>query len=622
MWMLMGLWVGCQHKGDTGVSALPEVCNAGTAWDGAQTAFQDASADWGLPEINATGVVINAVDIDGDGWVDLAVRGHAGADDFSDGGSRNSWLLRNTGSGFEDVTQSSGIVALRSGDADQGRPGEIWAFADVDNDGDMDVYTGCPSHIMTCTEPSEIMLNEGDGTFVHGPEDSDLRVSDGFPAAAVFVDYDHDGNVDLWVPQYNAAQDRLYQGQGDGRFVDVTEAADLDTAEWSSVGTLNRGRAHSNAWSGAACDLNNDGHPELLAGSYGRAPNHLWRANGDGTYENESVDSGYAFDDRVDWSDNESARCWCQLHPDDADCDGVPAPTSIQCTEDSDAFRWDHTYDRELFRLGGNSGESTCVDINNDGWLDVLTSEIVHWDVGLSSDPSELLINQQDSAVRFSRPGNDTTGLTRTHSMTDWNDGDITNSVFDFDNDGWADIYIGASEYAGNFGLLFRQAAPETFVPVPVDVGIDHFRSHGSVTADFDRDGDLDLVVGHSASRCDDECYDSFSIRLFENVMGDSSNFIQLDLQGLSGSNRAAIGARVEITAGGITQTRVVDGGHGHYGNQDDRVLHVGLGDACEADVTVHWPDAAQSTERVTLGGGYRYLLQQGQLSTPTVLTP
>jgi len=605
-WVLAGLLVGCKDQKDTG---LAEVCNSGSAWDGG-AAFQDASDSWGLPDLAAAGVVINAVDFDGDGWVDLAVRSHGGADDFSDGGARTSWLLRNQeGGGFEDVTQSSGIVALRDGGDSTGRPGEVWAFGDVDNDGDLDVYTGCPSHIMDCAAGSEVMLNDGDGTFSHGPTDSDLR-SLGNPSAASFVDIDRDGTLDLWIAQYNTAQDRLYRGNGDGSFTDITDEAGLTTTEWNRVSDLNHAKSHTNAWSAAACDLNNDGDPELLAASYGRAPNHLWRANGDGTYANESIASGYAFDDRTDWSDNESARCWCTLHPTDDDCAGVPAPELIGCSSDDDAFRWNHAYDREPFRLGGNSGETTCADVDNDGWMDLLTAEIVHWDVGSSSDPSELLLNTGDDSVRFERPGNDVTGLTREHTLVDWNDGDITNHVFDFDNDGWPDIYVGASEYPGNFGLLYRQVEAGSFEAVPVEQGIDHYRSHGVVAADFDQDGDLDVVVGHSSSRCDDECYESFEIRLFENLASDS-NFIQLHLEG-DGANRGAVGARVAVTAGGVTQTRTVDGGHGHYGSQDDQVLHFGLGSACAAEVTVTWPDASLSEASLSLGGGYRYRVKQG----------
>ncbi len=594
---------------DTG---LPAVCNSGSPWTQGTTAFRDASSDWGLPDLDAIGVVINAVDYDGDGWTDLAIRHHKGADDFAEGGTRNTWLLRNTGTRFEDVTESSGVLARRDDDSDKGRPGQVWAFGDVDNDGDLDLYTGCPGAVVNCDgQTNELVLNNGDGTFSLGPESRDLNYESS-PGGAAFVDIDRDGNLDLWVAEYNAAQDRLYQGDGSGSYTDITHDAGLSTATWSSISTLNDAEAHTNAWSALACDLNNDGDPELLASSYGRAPNHLWQATGDGEFINRSIASGYAFDDKVDWSDNESARCWCHLHPTDDDCEGVPAP-NITCNTDSDAFRWDHNYDREAFRLGGNSGKSACADVDNDGWFDLVTTEIVHWDVGASSDQSELLLNTGSNDVALTRPGRDATGLLRDHVGTDWNEGDITNSVFDFDLDGWPDIYLGASEYSGNQGLLYHQTSAGVFEAVPPSDGIDHFRSHGSVVADFDRDGDLDLLVGHSSSRCDDDCYDTFSVRLFENQLGDAANFVQLKLTGTDGTNAAAIGARVSVTAGGVTQSQDVDGGHGHYGNQDDLVLTFGLGAACEADVTIRWPDADLSEQSFTLGGGYRYQVTQGQ---------
>ncbi len=608
------LLTACTDKpDDTGHTGLPAICHSGSRWSNGQTAFRDASSDWGLPDLDAIGVVINAVDFDGDGWTDLAIRHHRGADDFSDGGTRNTWLLRNNGGSFLDVTQDSGVLARRDDDSDKGRPGQVWAFGDVDNDGDLDLYTGCPGAVVSCDgQSNELMLNDGDGTFSLGPESRDLAYESS-PGGAAFVDVDRDGALDLWVAEYNAAQDRLYQGDGGGGYTDVTHDAGLTTDAWSSVTTLNNAEAHTNAWSALACDLNNDGDPELLASSYGRAPNHLWQATDGLAFDNRSIASGYAFDDRVDWTDNESARCWCKLHPTDDDCEGVPEPELIVCNTDSDAFRWDHNYDREAFRLGGNSGKSACADVDNDGWMDLVTTEIVHWDVGQSSDPSELLVNTGATDVAFTRPGREATGLTRDHELVDWNEGDITNSVFDFDLDGWPDIYLGASEYAGNRGLLYHQNSAGLFEAVPIDQGIDHFRSHGSVVADFDRDGDLDLVVGHSSSRCDDDCYDTFSVRLFENQLADDANWIQLRLAGGDGTNAAAIGARVSVTANGVTQTQDVDGGHGHYGNQDDLVLTFGLGGACEADVTVRWPDSGLSEQSFTVGGGYRYRVDQGQ---------
>ncbi len=604
-------------KKDTEASVLPAICNTGSQWSEGTTAFADATTAWGLYDIEAIGVVINAVDYDGDGWTDLAVRHHGGVDDFSDGGTRNTWLLRNTGEGrFEDVTEASGILTRRDDDDAAGRPGQVWAFGDVDSDGDLDVYTGCPSAVTDCDgQTSEIMLNNGDGTFALGPV-SDIA-DGGSPGGVAFVDADRDGNLDLWVAEYGTAQDKLYQGDGAGGFTDITSAAGLQTSAWSSISSLNEARSHTNAWSALACDLNNDGDPELLAASYGRAPNHLWQSSGGADYINRSIESGYAFDDGLDWSDNESARCWCMLNPSDEDCAGIPAPEHIACSDEDDAFRWDHAYDREAFRLGGNSGKTACADLNNDGWMDLVTSEIKHWDVGVSSDPSELMLNDGSEDVRFTRPGGESSGITRTHDGVSWDQGDITNSVLDFDLDGWPDVYIGASEYSGNRGLLYHQTAPEQFVAVPVADGIDHFRSHGSVVADFDRDGDLDLVVGHSSSRCDEDCYDSFSIRLFENQMGEDANVLQLSLVGGSDTNAAAIGARVSVTAGGVTQTQEVDGGHGHYGNQDDLALTFGLGAACEADVTIRWPDGALTEQTFTLGGGYHYTVAQG--SSPAV---
>ena len=105
---------------------------------------------------------------------------------------------------------------------------------------------------------------------------------------------------------------------------------------------------------------------------------------------------------RMKITDNESARCWKILYPTDDECDGVPEPELIRCNSDDDAFRWNHSQDRNAFRL--KTRTTVCADINNDGWMDLLTTEIVHWDVGGSSDASEVLLNQQDNDVRFERP--------------------------------------------------------------------------------------------------------------------------------------------------------------------------------------------------------------------------
>ena len=621
-------------SGGEGTTTAITCDTPGSKWAPGTQAFTEATSKWGLDTMKVEGVRLNAVDFDGDGWTDLLVRrgGNTG-DDFAAGGARQTWLLRNNQKGgFEDVTQASGIRQLRQApDPMKGRPGEVVAFGDVDNDGDLDVFTGFTNTAVPASaETSELLLNNGDGTFSLGPAENPFRFAAPTKIDSVagvsFVDFDRDGLLDLWITQnsvdYEPQQDRLYKNLGGALFQDVTLTQGLKTKPWNAIGDLNKALSHSNAWSAAACDLNNDGNPELLAASYGRAPNHLWQSGGPEAgfvYTNRSVDSGYAFDERVDWSDNESARCWCTLHPDDEDCAGVPEPEYIVCNVDEDAFRWNHAYDREPFRLGGNSGATECVDVDNDGDLDLLTGEIVHWDVGTSSDPAELLLSDGAASPKFTRPGNAATGLAFEHAIpVAWNDGIMTGSIFDFDNDGWADIYMGASDYPGNHGLLSHQDSPAHFQPVPIDLGIDHHRSHGSVVADFDRDGDLDIIVGHSRARCDaaepDDCYPTSQIRFFENVLGQTGHFFQITLKGAApATNTSAIGARVTAKTPSFTQMRDVEGGHGHYGTQDDLTLHFGLGEACSAEVTVRWPDAALTTQTFTLETGKRYTLTQGE---------
>ncbi|MCB9591302.1 MAG: CRTAC1 family protein [Sandaracinaceae bacterium] len=606
---------------------LPEAtCGAGTRWFPGVPAFREVTDEWGLRGVE--GVKLSVTDIDGDGWADLEVRrGAAHVED--DPAVRRTWLLHNTGSGFEDVTESSGFLTRRLAEPG-GRPVDVVAWGDVDNDGDLDAFTGVPTSDLEASggETTEILLNDGNGHFSLTAASNAARRSESVdaPSGATFVDVDHDGRLDLWEVQHNYSgasgqiylqNDRLWRGDGTGTFTDVTSEMGLITSDWDSADVVNMGLGHNRAWAAASCDLDGDGYAELLAASYGRSPNHLWVARrGGGGFDNRSVASGYAYDDDMSWEDNQFARCFCNANRAAEGCASVPPP-AISCADN-----WNHATDREPFRLGGNSASTICGDVDNDGDIDLMTSEIRHWWAGLGADGGELLIN--DGTANFTRPGDAATGLAIDHGGEgNWDEGHMTGALFDFDNDGWLDAYVGGSDYAGNRGRLYRNQGGDSlgFTEVPPADGIDHNRSHGIVVADFDRDGDLDVIVGHSRARCDaslpNNCYETSQIRFFENLAGDGGNFVQLHLEGGEGTNRAAIGARVRVTTpDGVTQTQEVDGGHGLYGTQRDLVLHFGLGASCEAVVEVRWPDAELTTETFSVVSGYRFHVVQGEPPT------
>ena len=257
---------------DAGWKPPAAVCGQGSRWTAGTPAFVDATSKWKLDALHVEGVLLAAVDVDGDGRPDLAVRRGGGLpDDFGQPATpRQSWLLRNTGAGFEDITESSGIRTRRHDDGSAvGRPGDVWAFGDVDNDGDLDVFTGhqAPDAKKPGEETSEVLLNDGTGHFTLAGEDAPYRLKPGkdAPGGASFVDFDRDGSLDLWVPQYTVVygsapyQDHLYRGLGGGTFEDVTAQRGLETLPWSKgMAEGDLCHLHSNAW-GANSSIRSSG---------------------------------------------------------------------------------------------------------------------------------------------------------------------------------------------------------------------------------------------------------------------------------------------------------------------------------------------------------------------------
>jgi len=590
--------------------------------------FRDVTADW---DLDVLGGRVAVADLDGDGYVDLIVHkigNHDRADFTADAKTWPYHILMNRDDGtghrqFVDRTVDSNYGALRTPVAGTGRSAQFAIFADLDDDGDLDALSGTYSdRNAPDTDPgdrSEILLNDGAGNFtLEAPQaavrgfDDDRAVS---TAAGTFLDYDHDGHLDLfmgyWYFSYGMSlygnPDRLLRGDSTGAFSDVSLPMGLDTT--GAPGTRGASRP---SYGVTACDVDGDGDSDLLVSAYGRQWNQLW-LNTDAGFVDVGEASGFDADPQMDYSDNEFYRCYCQTT-------GVctaPAPR-ISCG----TAGWNAGIDDQAWRLGGNSFSTSCADVTGDGLPDLYTAEIHHWHIGESSDSSQLLVNQglnADGVPSYARPGNDATGLSVPHVGVSWNEGGIASDLADLDGDGHMDVLLGNSDYPDNRLLYYRQLPDGTFTQEAVADGLDHACAPSVVVGDLDRDGDLDVVVSSSTARdCSAAWPDGPEIHVYENTTGNQNNWTRIHLVGAGaaagGANGSAIGARVVITAGSHTITREVQAGRGTFGMQDELDLVVGLGDACVIDsIEVHWPDASGSVQSFTdVPANYGFSLHQG----------
>jgi hypothetical protein len=583
--------------------------------------FREATDEVGLGNLNVAR--ITAADLDGDGLPDLIFHGHPSAREvLPDGVNRR--IFMNRGGKFVETTKESGFSDSRDG-KDTGRLAHISVLGDVDNDGDLDVFEGtyidsANAGIGGPKDRSEIWLNDGKGHFTmadqSGPSQKALPTS-----GASFADYDRDGVLDLFVGTFYASSEGagnyLYQGDGTGQFADVSQASGvLRPATGGKTEAYLAGKNRKPAYGITVCDIDSDGDPDLLVSGYGRSFNELWLNDG-GVFTEVGMGTPFAADDNVQCGEsNEFYRCYCAAPENAGKCPaGVPKPV-VSC----DRSAWTPGFDDQPARGGGNTFTTACGDLDNDGDMDVILAEIRHWHIGPSSDTSQILLNElKDGVPNFTRLPNGPKTLERQHTIKDWNEGDMDVGMFDFDNDGKKDIWLSSSDYPDTWGELFQQQADGSFRPVAEQAGVRHYHAHAFATVDIDGDGDLDLIVATSGARCggDSKCPPVPLLKVYKNEHGHKRNAlrIRLDGKGAGAANRSAIGARVAVTVGGVTQVQEVSGGYGHFGLQHDTVLNFGLGDSCRADkVEIRWPDAQGTVQTLAnVPSNYLMTVHQGQ---------
>ncbi len=522
---------------------------------------------------------------------------------------------------FTDVTAAAGINFIHSeGDtielvSQTTSPGA--AFADSDNDGDLDIYITNGFGL-----PNALYRNNGDGTFSEVAKEAGVDHR-GFAMGCNFGDYDNDGDLDLYVTNCNEPN-VFFRNNGDGTFTDVT----LET------------RTGDDRWgvSGAFADYDNDGDLDLYVVNYIRfarelaqmdfvlveraednvllAPepydpqgNVLYRNNSDGTFTDVTNQAGVADEDGKGLSAMFG----------DYDNDG-----------DADLFVANDISRNRLYR---NNSDGTFTDVSflegvddprsgmgidwgdydNDGDLDFYVGYFKHqanalYKNNLPDSPSKGAKN--NARLRLSARNNGRLRLTEILANFDdialaaglaepcrmyvtWGAG-----FLDYDNDGYLDILavnghiksddIDLTVCIGQPDFLFHNNGDGTFEDVSKNTGVwssYKYVGRGTAFGDYDKDGDIDILIANNNGPA----------VLLRNDGGNQNNWLHLKLIGTQ-SNRDGIGARVTIKSGGLTQTREVIAGNSVM-SQSSLEATFGLGKNPKAEmVKIRWSSGIVQT--------------------------
>jgi enediyne biosynthesis protein E4 len=506
---------------------------------------------------------------------------------------------------FRDVSEATGITFVHCSGSSPEKlyptaNGSGVALFDYDGDGRLDIYfattRNLPLDAPTRSQGNRLYRNRGDGTF----EDVTDRAGVGFRGFCHGVavgDINRDGFPDLYLT--NLGPNVLYLNNGDGTFRDATANSGLECPLWSS--------------GAAMLDYDNDGHLDLYVSCYGQ-----WTYDGDHPFCGDP---------------EKKIRTYCSPL-------SIPPQRHFLFRNRGDGTFEDKTEAAGILRRDGRGMGVVAADVDRDGWTDLFVANDLC--------PNFLFLNRGDgtfedagevSGAACSEAGEIQAGmgvdaedingdgfpeLFVTHFRNEYNTlyrnlgagnfQDITASagilqeslaevgwgcaLVDFDNDGWPDIFVANGHVDDNLAQLnqevpyaepskvWRNLGGARFLLVE-DPGPFFARNHvgrGAAFGDLDNDGDIDVVI----NRMDDRP----AVLLNESNPG---HWIRLMLIGVR-SNRSAIGARVEVHAGGRVIHRLVKGGGSYFSSNDPRLL-VGLGSAEQVDrVEIDWPGGLHST--------------------------
>ncbi len=570
------------------IAAVALLCLA-AAWRGAKSADGSANDGYGVKFTNVaraagishktvygderknkylletTGSGVAWFDYDNDGWLDLFFVNGTRLGGFPKGEEPTTHLYHNNRDGtFSDVTKQSGLA--RAG------WGQSVCVGDYDNDGFDDLF-------ISYYGKNALYKNNGKGAFTDVSEKAGVAgAKTRWGSGATFVDYDKDGDLDLFVANYidldlktaptpetgpclykgvmvacgppglEGGKNILYRNNGDGTFTDVSDKAGI----LKTYGTYGLGVV--------AADFDNDSWPDIYVAN-DSAPAALYHNNKDGTFTDIGVEAGAAY------SSDGKPQAGMGVGVGDYDGDGL----------------------LDIFKTNFSGDTST-----------------LYRNLGVKSG----LLNFDD--VTF------TAGIGVNTRFLGWGCGFV-----DFDNDGWLDIFLvnghvypEVEKLTTEAGypqrkVLYQNQRNGSFKDVAEKVGgplVEPTASRGCAFGDFDNDGDVDVVINP---------VNDFPV-LLRTDSATNNNWISIKLIGVK-SNRDGVGARIRVVTDGKTQIDEVRSG-GSYYSQNDLRVHFGLGKATKAQtIEARWPSGVVDTLNDVAAGQVVFIKEgAGQIKPAT----
>lgn len=442
------------------------------------------------------------------------------------------------------------------------------AASDYDNDGFVDLYV-----IRGSLGPNLLYRNRGDGTFEDVAAAAGVAVNGDMASGPLFFDANGDGALDLFVGGTQGTPNHLFVSNGAGEFVDRISESHLP--------------AMMDTFSASAADYDRDGDLDLFLGHWEipMAASHLWRNDGHGVFT--------CVDDAAGIHDVGDGRYDYSFTANFTDLNHDRWPDIVMCGDfkTSRVFmnRGDGTFrDATAPVISDENGMGAAVgDYDNDGDMDWFVSSIFD----ATGEPNGGAWGFTGNRLYRNRGDGSFDDATEVAGVRQggWGWG---SSFADFDNDGWLDLYqvngwpFEVDTFLADPARLFMNNCHGGFVEDSEAAGVaSTAQGRGVVCFDYDEDGDIDIFISNYRG----------APQLLRNDSANSNHWLTVELHG-NGRNPQAIGARVVVEAGGLTQTRATSCGN-NYLSQNPPEIHVGLGGAERADaIRVEWADGTVSS--------------------------